>query len=55
MYVVHTIFIDCEQALHVKWQVKPAAVGVTLTPNIYPSWRACWPRLFKRWIALSIA
>ena len=42
MYVVHTIFIDYEQALRFKWRVKPAAVGVTLTPNIYPSWRACW-------------
>ena len=37
MYVVHTIFIDYEQALRFKWRVKPAAVGVMLTPNIYPS------------------
>ena len=44
MYVVHTIFIDYEQALCFKWRVKLAAVGVTLTPNIYSStsWRACW-------------
>ena len=44
MYVVHTIFIDYEQALRLKWRVRQAAVCMTLTPNIYSStsWRACW-------------
>ena len=45
MYVVHSIFIDYEQAFRLKWRVKPAAVGVTLTPNIYLSWRACWSQV----------
>ena len=53
-YVVHIIFIDYEQALRLKRRAKPAAVGVTLTPNIYPKLESLlvWPRLFKRWIAL---